>query len=98
MSFAVPFAKFTSDVESIPGVDCGVFSYSVAAIAKIPSSPDPVISLAVNSVDLTIESTLDKALIPTGLTAQLSLTGFIVSYPAVTHSQTFEVKVYTFEC
>ena len=89
MSIAVPFIDFTSDVMSIPEVDCGVFSYNVVAIAKSPENPDPVISLAVNSVDLTIDATLDKALIPAGLTASFSLTGTLVNYPATTFTKTF---------
>ena len=63
MSITVPFIDFTCDVMSIPGVDCGSFSYTVVAIAQDPVDLDYMISLAANSADMTIDMTLDKALI-----------------------------------
>ena len=61
-------------------------------------SPDPVTDLAINLADFTVDITIDKALILEGLKVSFTLSGYLVSYPTVTHIETFELKFYTFEC
>jgi hypothetical protein len=95
---STPFKKFVADVTATHGVNCGAFIYTATAVKMIPSSPDALTSLSIDQANLTVDIGFDASKIGAdGLTAELSLTGNLVSYPPF-HTEPFTVKIYTFEC
>jgi hypothetical protein len=87
-----------ADVTATYGLNCGTFAYTATVDKLIPSSPDAFKSLSIDQTNLTVNIVLDASKIGAdGLTAELSLTGKLVSYPPF-QTEPFTVKVYTFEC
>ena len=94
ISILVPFTEFKAEDTSSHGIDCGPFTYSVSALSWEPHDPSIFTSLSIDPVGLAIGITVEKSLIPEGLTAEISLTGTLQNYSALSHSESFELKIY----
>ena len=57
-----------------------------------------VLSSLVNTVDYTIDISLDKSFIPDGLVSSWSLEGTLSSFTTNKHAESFDLKVYQLEC
>ena len=91
-----PFVEFLPEVTATYKIGCGAMIYSVE---MIPQDPDPLTKdLYVDSTGLTVNIEFDVRKIDVGgLKADFILTGMLQKY-YLYHSETFTVKVYTFEC
>ena len=94
ISISVPFSEFKIEDTSSHGIDCGPFTYSVSALSWEPHDPRIFTSLSIDPVGLAIGITVEKSLTPEGLTAEIILKGTLQNYSALSHSETFELKIY----
>lgn len=99
LTLANPFAEFMPEVTANNDVNCGEIIYTAKTVEVIPSDPDPLAKdLSVDPIGLTVNIAFDVRKIGEGgLKADFSLTGKLLSYPS-SHTETFTVKIYTFEC
>ena len=97
LTLSTPFKGFVADVVTATnGLNCGTFAYTAKAAKMTPSSQDPLTSLSIDQSTINIE--LDASKIGAdGLIAEISLIGKLASYP-ISHTETFTVKVYSYEC
>ena len=61
-------------------------------------SSNPFLSSIIDSLTNSIDIDLNIDLIPAGLTSSFDLTATLVTYPSISHSETFQLKIYQFEC
>ena len=94
ISISVPFSEFKIEDTSSHGIDCGPFTYSVSPVTLEPQDPNVLTSLSIEPVSLEIGITVEKSLIPEGLTAEIILKGTLQNYSALSHSESFELKIY----
>ena len=61
-------------------------------------SSDPFLSYTHDSMTNSIVIVIDKNLITAGLTSSFDLTATLDSYLSISHSESFELKIYQLEC
>lgn len=98
LSLSTTFQPFICDVTNTLGVSCGTFTYVMTVDDMTSDSIDPVQSLTVDSANSSIELVLDKTQLTYGLEATITITGTLDNYPLLSHSESFQLKVYKLEC